>query len=690
MSAAAHRNRPLASVRRLAAAHVLQLSGLGVVAAALELAVFDGGHAPSTWYPVAALAVALLVVVWFLIGRLWSVPGTVAVGLGAFAAFCLWSYASILWAGDPGAALEGADRSLLYLIALTVVAVVPWPASAARAALALVVLGACAIAAGTLASPSGGGGLIGAFIDGRLLTPLGYANANASFWCIAFWPALAFATGPVRSHAARLPRAAALAACGLLFQIALLSQSRGAVLAFGLTALLFLALTPRRGQALLALLAVAAVTAAAWSTLFGVRSATSARGLGEAFGEARHAIVVSALTLLVAAAAFDLLMQSLPRVSARLGSPRVGDALAAATVAALAVAALVAVGNPSSWVDARWQDFKSSGYAKIETTGSRFTGSLGSGRYDYWRVALNEFRSHPLEGIGADNFNAAYLRERRTDEAPRHPHSLAMRLLSQVGIVGTAAFLVFLGALLAAARRARRHADTLVSTALLSAFGMWIFHAQVDWLWAFPALGLLAFALLGIAARLTDDDGPRKREPAVGLFARDPYATPPVAVIAAVVTLALAVAVVFVALAAASRAADQATDEAATDPRAAVAKLDQAARLNPLAADPLVIEGVIARRLGDRMLARRSLQSALGRVPDNWFAQFEAALLDATSHRRDAALAHLARAHELNPRQPVIGETVRAVRRGAPLDPDAAEAELNRQRNARLDPIGGG
>jgi tetratricopeptide (TPR) repeat protein len=676
---------------RPAATYALQLPGLVVVALGLGLAIFDGGYAGSAWYPVAVLALALLVVAWVSVGRLWSVPRLVAVGLGAYAAFCLWSYASILWAADPGAALEGADRALLYLVALTVVAVVPWPVRAARAALALVVVGASAIAAGTLASPSPSqGGLIDAFIDGRLLTPLGYANANASFWCIAFWPALAFATGPARTPAGRLLRAAALAAAGMLLEVALLSQSRGAVLAFGLTVLVFLALTPRRGQALLALLALAAATAMTWGTLLGVRSATSARGLGDAFGDARHAIVVSALALLLAAAAFDVLMQRLPRVCARLGAPRVGDAATAATIAVLAVAALVAIGNPSSWIDARWQDFKGSGYAKIETTGSRFTGSLGSGRYDYWRVALNEFRAHPLAGIGADNFNAPYLRERRTDEAPRHPHSLAMRLLSQVGIVGTAAFLLFLGALLTAARRARRHADELVSTALLSAFAMWLIHAQVDWLWAFPALGMLALALLAVAARLTDDDGAPKREPAVGLFARDPYAAPPVAVIAAVVAVALAVAVVFVALAAASRAADQATDEAATDPRAAIAKLDQAARLNPLTAEPLVIEAVIARRLGERPLARRSLLRALQRVPDSWFAQFEAGLLAATSNRRDEALARLARAHELNPRQPVIGDIVSAVRSGAAIDPDAAESELNRQRNARLDPIGGG
>jgi O-antigen ligase len=691
MSAAARRDRPLASVRRLAAAHALQLSGLGVVAAALELTVFDGGYAASTWYPVAALALALLVVVWFLAGRLWSVPGTVAVGLGAYAAFCLWSYASILWAASPGAALEGASRALLYLVALTVVVVVPWPVRAARAALALVAIGAAVLAAATLASPATAGSSLDAFVDGRLIGPLGYANATASFWCIAFWPTLAFATGPARSRAARVVRPVALAGAGLLAQIAVLSQSRGAALAFGAAAVLFVALTPRRGPALLALLGITAVTAFAWDTLLHVRAAGSAPELADALADARDVIAGSALALLLAAVMFDGLMKLAPRVSARLGAPGVGNLAAAAiAVALLGVAAPLAIGNPSSWIDDRWADFKDSRQASIGADGSRFTGSLGSGRYDYWRVALDEYRAHPLVGIGADNFHAEYLRGRRTRDEPRDPHSLAMALVSQVGSVGAAAFLVFLGALLTAVRQARRRADRFVSAALLSAFAMWLVHAQVDRLWAFTALGMLAFALLGIAARLQDDVAEPESERAVGIFARDPYAAPPVAVVVVVVTGALAVAVGFAALAAAARSARQATDRAATEPRAAIGGFDQAARLNPLAADPLVREAVIAGRLGDRVLARRSLRRALEREPDNWLAQFELALLDATSGARERALRRLARARELNPRQPVIGRTARAVRRGAAIDLGAGEAELDGRRNTPLGAGGGG
>ena len=661
------------------------------MALALVLALFDGGYAGSAWYPAAVLVLALLVVAWLSVGRLWHVPRTIAVGLGAFAAFCAWSFASILWAPSPGAALEGASRALAYLLALTVVAVVPWPGRAARAALALVVIGTVAIAAGTLATlPADGGSLNDAFIDGRLNSPLGYANATASFWSIAVWPALAFATGAAHSRAGRALRPLALAAAGLLAQTALLSQSRGALAAFAVTALLFIALTPRRGPALLALLALAAVTLPAWGTLLEVRSAATAPELVAAIGDARAAIAVSVLALLLAGVAFEGLIAALPRAAARLGDPRVGDRTAIGLAVMAAVLALAAIGNPATWADQRWTDFSSAGYAKIEDTGSRFSGSLGSGRYDFWRVALNEFRDHPVGGIGADNFQAAYLRERRTDEAPRHPHSLAMRLLSQVGVIGTALFVVFLGALLAAARRVA-HAERLAAAALLSATAMWFVQAQVDWLWAFPALGMLAFALLGIAARLeAAAPAPPDGETAADVVPTVVRAAPPRALVAAVVPVALAVAVLFVVLAGASRAERRATAEAASDPRAAIADFELAARLNPLTAEPLVTGAILARRLGETARARRMLRRALAREPDYWFGQLEFALLDATTlGRREAALRRLQRAGELNPRQPVIETTIRAVRRGAIIDPDIVESELIRQRDARLAPVGG-
>ena len=116
--------------------------------------------------------------------------------------------------------------------------------------------------------------------------------------------------------------------------------------------------------------------------------------------------------------------------------------------------------------------------------------------------------------MGGDNFADAYLLHRRTLEAPRHPHSLAFRVLSQYGLVGTVLFLVFLGGMVAAvlerAGGAARRTAALVSAAF-AAFAAFFFHALVDWLWAFPALAVLAFAMLGVAARTEERADRRPR-----------------------------------------------------------------------------------------------------------------------------------------------------------------------------------
>ena len=52
------------------------------------------------------------------------------------------------------------------------------------------------------------------FLEGRLAEPLGYANATANLWLIAFWPALHLAIArdvawPLRGLASAIARAAA-------------------------------------------------------------------------------------------------------------------------------------------------------------------------------------------------------------------------------------------------------------------------------------------------------------------------------------------------------------------------------------------------------------------------------------------------------------------------------------------------
>jgi tetratricopeptide (TPR) repeat protein len=662
---------PAAGRRQLA----LVIPGLIVVAGGLVLALDDGGYPPTAWYPAALFAVLLLAVVVLAAPPARLGPPTLVLALCAFGLFALLAYASIAWADDQGAAWLAANRILLYGVVLVLVTLHPWSRGGAAVAVAITGFGLTLIAAAILL-----GGVISddpsdLFLGGRLSEPAGYLNATANLWLIGLWPTLYFST---RWESPPWARALALAAATLLLEMELLSQSRGAVIAFAASALVYVALTPRRWPTLIALAAVLGITALAFDPLVEVRDAARAADLGPALDDAAGAIALS-----VAGALALGFLGSL--VGARIGprlerNPRVRPAgniaLGVLAVAGL-VAILVAIGNPRDWADARWQDFKTSGYSQVESGRTRFTGGLGSNRYDFYRVALDQFESDPVLGVGGDNFADAYLLHRRTLEAPRHPHSLAFRVLSQYGLAGCALFLLFLGAVVATVIRARRRIGPEaagVVAAAFAAFAAFFFHALVDWLWAFPALGVLAFAMLGVAARTED-------EPAqvVARSQRLPFAARAafgVATLAAAVSLALP--------GVAARYTASAYEHFREEPVTALDQLERAADLDPLSDEPLVARGVIEQRLGRPERAIAPLRRAIERRPGNWFSHLELGLALAEVGRSRAALADLSEAARLNPRQPLARATYRKVRAGRRIDAVAVERSLYLSLQQRL------
>ena len=560
---------------------------------------------------------------------------------------------------------------LLYAIVLALVTLRPWAVDGLVLALALVAAGLTAIAVGVLIT-AGGGDPAGMFIDRRLSDPTGYANATANLWLIGVWPAVALAC------ASRAPwplRAASVGAATLLLEISLLSVSRGAVAAAAATAVVFVALCRDRLVVLGALAVVVGCTLAAAGPLLAVSDAATVAQLADALDRALSTIAWTCALATALAAAGLLRARRVPtgrRDRARPARrPRVMRAATLLAVVATA-AVVVATPHPGAWVDARWQDFKSSGYSEVGTGSQRITGSLGSGRYDYYRVALNEFADHPIAGIGYGNFQVPYLVHRRTDEAPRYTHSLAFGVISQVGLIGTALLLAFLACVGAAVPRtlAARGQRTLVAGAM-AGFAVWFIHGLVDWLWEFAGLGILAFALLGMAARGDVSAAERPCRP------RDRRMR-----LAAGALAALALAVSFATLGLAARHVGDALEEAPRAPARAAARLERAARLDPLTAGPLLTRGVLARRAGDREDAARAFSRALAREPRNWFGQFELGMLHADAGRRDAALRALARAELLNPRQRLIDEVRARVQRGDPAQTDEVERALSEQLRA--------
>src|SRR3954469_3752805 len=108
-------------------------------AALLVLATASGGYFASAWCAGALFLLALSVITLVMLGVPRDTPRLVLVALGLFAGFTLWSYASILWASQAGAAWDGANRDLLYLIVLALFSL--WPVGPGGLRVVLCVVG---------------------------------------------------------------------------------------------------------------------------------------------------------------------------------------------------------------------------------------------------------------------------------------------------------------------------------------------------------------------------------------------------------------------------------------------------------------------------------------------------------------------------------------------------------------------
>ncbi|HLB21781.1 MAG TPA: O-antigen ligase family protein [Solirubrobacteraceae bacterium] len=679
-------NRLIAPLRRAPAT----MPALVAVALFVVWATDQAGYPLTHWAPGALLVLALLGLALATVAlRVADVPLAVKIALGCFAAYTAFSFLSILWAAVPGDAWEGADRTLLYLLVFALFAC--WPQRGRTAALLLVgwtlAMAGLAVFAALHVDAATGTALQGLLPDGRLVYPAGYANANAAQWLMAFWPALLLA----RSDSLHWALRGALAgAAVLLAEVALLSQSRGSLYSTPVMLVLVFALLPGRARTFALLAPIAAGIAAA---------APAVLHVGD---HLRHGAVVAdtvhgaVLATFAAAIVVGLVVAAGSAVESRRAlSPgsrrrwhRAVSAIAVATLLLALAGGWLAAGDPAARVHHAWDTFKSPrGYA-ANATGSRLVGGLGSYRYDFYRVSLDEFAAHPLAGIGADNFAQPYLARRHSHETPHYPHSVELRTLAQTGLIGALLALAGLAAALVAGARgaglwragARDPLARAVAAGALGVFAYWLVHGSFDWFFEFAGLGAPAFAFLGLACALAprggDEDSPM-RPRADG--AAGPSALPrgsshwrrPTKRRALGALLALAALPAAASLGApwlSGLEIDSAAQIWTRTPLLAYERLDDAARLDPLSDQPYLVAGSIALRFDDLARARQQFSRALQRVPGDSYATLELGAIASSKGERRAAQAILRRALRLNPRDPLTRTSLQLVRKGRRVD----------------------
>ena len=451
----------------------------------------DAAH----WLAYATLAASLLLAVGLFSGSAVHPGRLPLVAAASPVGFALWTAVSAAWSPVPSLARDDALLALFYAVCLLTPLVTLRDAADRLAATIVVVLGLGALAMWTAVWLREKGDPELLYFGGRLDFPVTYWNGQAAMALVAFWPAVAL----VARHDVHVAiRALAMGGATAMACLWLGTQSKGGAVALAVSAIVVFAVSGKRLRLLVPTAVVVVLGALAAEPL-----TEPFRTDGQAFDDAvRHAGTVT----LVLAGVGTLIGLAYALVDRRLRIPDAARMWAGRIVLGVVCAALLAgvaaffasVEHPVRATQDRWEQFKNT---QSDSSGSSHFGEIGSNRYDFWRVAWEEFERHPLAGIGGYGWGSAYLVHGDSQDIPDRAHSLQLDALSEGGLPG---FLLIVGAgvamLVALARRAR---TSLLGTGALGTAAYFTVHSGGDWVWTIPAIGVAVFVVAGIC--LSDD-----------------------------------------------------------------------------------------------------------------------------------------------------------------------------------------
>ncbi len=578
---------------------------IGFIAISCGLSPFlYGFYDVSVWGPIALGILAALL--GLLIARPAAPRRTALLASAALVAMWLWALLSTGWAESADQAMIEANRWLLYAALFGVLVLL-----LRNDRLGVVVLGAGTAAIGVFGIYllvrmfTGSAGEL--FLAGRLNEPLGYINGQAGYLLIGVWPLVALAE---RAHS-RLVGAAAVAGASALLGLVLLGQTRAVLPAFLVSIVVLLLVVPGRTRRAWALATVACGVGVALLPVLDVYDSVGGAAALPDEGVIRKAAVAIVLGSLVSATVWAVLTTVAPELSRRLETPK-ARAMAWAPFAAVAlvaiVVALTATDDPIGRVGHEYHSFVE--LKQGNASSSRFTTGAGN-RYDYWRVAWNQFRAQPFHGVGAGNYDRTYFLERRTTEDIRQPHSIELQALAELGIVGAGALLLFLAAVLfgfarrvGAARTDLRERGLVVAAG--GAFLVWLVHTSVDWLHLIPGVTGLALASAAVLV------GPWLRP------SGDPATTPRRVVVVASVVVIVVGAVLVGRSAIAEKYRSDARKSLDAAPAQAITKANDSLALDDEALDTYYVKAAGYARLDDYDRARATLLEAARREPHDF------------------------------------------------------------------------
>jgi hypothetical protein len=573
---------------------------------------------------------------------------------GLLASFAAWTFVSIWWAANPELAFIEFDRLTLYLGVFLLAVLSGSRANVGRWAdgltVGIVAIGIISVLSRLfpfLFSLQG----LPAFLPDvvtRLSFPIGYWNGLAIFIALAYPLCIRGAT--VFRH--WVTRALAVAPIPALSAVIYLASSRGGVACALLGMLVIFAAGRRRWAALGAIISGILGSIVAIAILIPRNELTDGPvRSNEAVSQGRVAFALILAVCVSTAGLFALGERLLRRYQP---SRAVGRLLLTAGVSA-AIAGLL-LGHPIR----RFEDFKRLPAQTAQAQGSAsvrthlFSGN-GSGRWQFWTAAAQEWKSAPAVGRGAGSYEAWWAQHASFSYFVRNAHSLYLEVLGELGLVG---FLLLGGALVyggavAIGRACRAGPDerqtTAAFTAVLSAF---LLGAGIEWIWQLPAVSAVGLVSLGLlVGPATAISTPRSVGAEGQRHLRRRRFAPAVAVLLTGWFFICAEVVPWLTEMQLQASASAVRRD---DGAAALRHAIDAKNLEPWAASPYLQLGLVEEHLGNLTRARQWVQKAIDRSPNDWRLWLVSARIQTKADDIPAARRSLLHAKALNPRSPLL------------------------------------
>jgi O-antigen ligase len=344
----------------------------------------------------------------------------------------------------------------------------------------------------------------------RIDSTLGYANTAAAVLGMGVVLSLGRMAG-MRNAVFR----GLYAALVLAFLIALyLTISRGGLASLGVGLLLLLVLAKERLQMVANLLLLCAP--GAWllwrmQDLEGLLLVDASEAQKVAAGTAfRNDLILALAAAFVLQAGYSLLLDRFePTVRFR----RIAAALVLGGAVLVVASGAFVVVDRYGGIGQAYEKLTSNP-AQTENVGRRL-GSLSIGyRTEYWKVAWEDWKQHPLTGTGAGTFRYTWLQERSDTNDVRQVHNLYLEQGTEIGVFGFLALLGFVALLVGYTARAawrsseRGGENGPLLAGLVAALVVYLVSSVLEWHWYIPASTLLFFVLAAVAAKLAARGNP--------------------------------------------------------------------------------------------------------------------------------------------------------------------------------------